>query len=109
MKKNIKLLVLTVAAVTGFSDAANAAQTTAKGSATVITPTAVAKTADLEFGSIASGSTQSTVTMSADGNFNCGVGIVCYGTHKASAFDVTGNGNELVALETDPTVTLTSG
>jgi len=109
MKKNIKLLVLTVAAVAGFSDAANAAETTARGSATVLTPTAVSKVDDLQFGTIISGSVDANVTMSDTGNFICGTGLTCSGTHKASAFNVTGTGNQVVTLEMDATVKLTNG
>ena len=109
MNKNIKLLVVTVAAVAGFSDAANAAGTTARGSATILTPTAVSKVDDLQFGTIISGTTEATVTMTGAGDFVCGTGLTCSGTHKASAFSVAGTGNEVVTVATDSTVRLASG
>jgi hypothetical protein len=109
MNKNIKMLVLTVATVASFSGAANAAQTTARGSATVLTPTAVSKVDDLQFGTIISGSVEATVTMSAAGNFICGTGLTCSGSAKPSAFNITGTGNEVVTVATDATVKLENG
>ena len=92
-----------------LSGAADAAGTTASASATIFTPVAVTKTADLGFGKIAPGASSSVVTVGAAGTFACGTGLTCYGTHAPAAFSIAGYINETVTVTVDPSVTLSDG
>lgn len=89
--------------------AVQAASTTANASATVITPIAIAKTADLAFGSF-SAATAGTVAIATDGTRTATGGVLLSSQTAggAAAFNVTGQDTATYAitLPTDSTVTL---
>lgn len=89
--------------------AAQAASASANASATVITPIAIAKTADLAFGSF-SAATAGTVVIATDGTRSATGGVLLSSNTAvgAAAFDVTGQDTATYAitLPADGTVTL---
>lgn len=91
-----------------MSDSAMAAQATATVSATVLQPVTLTKTADLEFGKIVAGPSASTVTMASSGQFRCGTGITCLDTHNMAQFSVNGIPGQLVNVQLDNQIMLSS-
>ena len=84
-----KLAALVLA--TCAAGSAIAATATANSTSTIVTPIAIAKTADLSFGSFASGGAAGTVTVSPNGSRAFGGGAVAAGgTVTAAQFNVTG-------------------
>lgn len=82
----------------------------AASSATIITPIAINKTADLNFGNIASDATGGTVTVSAAGARSAsGVTLPASapGTVSAASFTVTGSGSSTFSISMPSSVTLT--
>jgi len=61
----------------------------------------------LDFGTIVTGTTASTVAVNAAGSVTCGSGLVCSGTTTAAGFDVSGTTGEVVDISVDSSVTLT--
>lgn len=85
-----------------------AAQATATVSATVLQPVTLTKTSDLEFGKIVAGPSASTVTMASNGQFRCGTGITCLDTHNMARFSVNGIPGQLVSVQLDNQIMLSS-
>lgn len=110
MNHKIKILALAAtASLFGFQSAAHAATASASAAANILSPIAVTKTSDLDFGKIIAGATASTVTLTGAGGFTCGAGLTCSGTHNAAAFNVTGSTGEIVTVTSDTSVNLISG
>lgn len=114
MKKLIlSLLVVTafVAAPVSLFAADPTATETATGSASIISPIDITKTADLDFG-IISGTSAGTVTINAvTGAQNNPVitgdlSVISTSAPKAAAFTVTGSGNATYAITMDNSLTL---
>ncbi len=114
--KNLKFFTLAIAIV-GFS-ATSFAQTnptvsaTASAGATIITPIAIAKNVDLNFGNVAPSATVvGTVTLSTAGTrTNSGASLpTAAGTVTAAKFTVTGSGTSTftITLPADNVVKLT--
>lgn len=113
MKLRFALLgsAIGVAAVPSIASAADATAT-AGIEATVVQPIAIAKSADLNFGSFAVDDTTSgTVAVATDGIRTFGGGATDVssgaGTVSAASFNVTGEGTSTFSITVPTTVTLT--
>jgi hypothetical protein len=101
-------LVASAIATVGFGgSAAQAATANADAKATILTQVAVSKTADLDFGTIAIGTSGGTVAVSAGGVRTCGTGLVCSGATTAAGFTITGVSGQNVGISLPGVVTLT--
>ena len=97
-----------IAALFG-AQGANAATATATAKAKILKQITVTKSSDLDFGTIVTGATASTVAVSAAGVATCGSGLTCTGTTTAAGFGVTGTTGEVVTISAAGPVSLTSG
>lgn len=96
-----------VASVMGAT-AARADTATADARANILAQVSVDSDGSaLDFGTIVTGATSSTVAVNAAGTVTCGSGLVCSGTTSAAGFDVSGTTGETVDVSVDPSVTLT--
>src|SRR3954454_14946068 len=106
----MKKTVLSLAAVATFVLAANsyADQATANGTATVMTPIAISKTADLRFGKF-SALTGGTVVIATSGARNATGAVVLSSTDAggAAAFSVSGDANATYAITLPGSATIT--
>jgi Mat/Ecp fimbriae major subunit len=111
MKKfALKALAASAIVATGFgATAANAATADANATAVILAPVTVTKTADLDFGTIAVGTSGATVAVSTAGARTCGTGLVCSGATSAAAFTVSGVTGQTVSVSLPGSVSLTSG
>ena len=111
--KNFIALFAAVVLVAGLSTTVNAQVTgTATGSATVITPISITKTADMNFGNIAVGSTLGNVVLAPDGTRSKLGGVTLpavTGTVTAAQFTVNGLGTSTFSITLPSTYTITSG
>ncbi len=113
MKSIIKIFTLAIIAL-GFSTVSFAqVSATANASGTIVTPIAIVKSADLNFGNIAVGSTAGTVVLAPAGTRTATGGVTLpatTGTVSAAAFNVTGQAGYTfsITLPSTPT-TVTSG
>jgi Mat/Ecp fimbriae major subunit len=96
--------VFAAAALAGTS--AQAATASATASANILTQVTVTKTADLDFGTIAIGTSGGTVTVGNTDNRTCGAGLVCSAAVTSAKFDIAGAASQLVGISIDPSVTL---
>jgi len=110
--KNLITLIAAVVLV-AVTATANAQVTgTATGSATIITPISITKTVDMNFGSIAVGSTLGSVVLAPDNTRTKSGGItlpVVTGTVTAASFTVNGLGTSTFSITLPTTYTITSG
>ncbi len=113
--KTLKNIFAAVILITFAAVNVNAQVTATAGSeATIITPIAITKTVDLNFGNIAvQPNNGGTVVLAPDGSRTSTAGVtlpVSSGTVSAASFNVTGDGNRTFSI-TLPTsaITLTSG
>jgi len=115
MKKLIfSVLAIAALVVTPMSSFAAdpTALATANGSASIISPINISKTADLDFG-IISGIAAGTVTIAATSGAQLNpvitgdLSVISTSTSKAAAFSVTGSGNATYAIVMNPSLTLT--
>lgn len=103
---SLAVLALAIAA----SGSAIAADATAQATGTVISPIAITKSADLVFGSFASGATGGTVTVSTLGVRAKSGDVALFGSAGAAAkFDVTGEGGLTYSIVLTPTALTRSG
>ncbi len=94
----------------GLQSSAQAANTTATAAALVATALGIAKTIDMDFGSIAATGVLGTVVLGTDGSRTCtDVDCLSGGPGAAASFDVTGDGTNTysITLPADGVVTLT--
>ncbi|MEP3914814.1 MAG: DUF4402 domain-containing protein [Parasphingorhabdus sp.] len=90
------------------ANAAQAATASADARANILQQVTVTSDgSDLDFGTIVTGATASSVVISSAGALTCGTGLVCSGTTSAAGFDVTGTTGETVPVSSDSSVTLT--
>jgi Mat/Ecp fimbriae major subunit len=110
MKTMLKVLAGTAAIALALgSNAAQAATATADARATILTQVTVVKTSDLDFGTIAVGTSGGNVVVTPGGSGTCTAGLVCSGTKTAANFTVTGVLGQTVGVSLPANVTLTSG
>jgi hypothetical protein len=113
MKSTIKIITLAIIAL-GFSTASFAqVSATANASGTIVTPIAITKTVDLNFGNIAVSATGGTVILAPAGTRTITGGVTLpanTGTVTAAEFNVTGQSGYTysITLPTTPT-TVASG
>ncbi len=99
----------TVIAASFAATGAQAATATATAKAQILRQITVAKTSDLDFGTIVTGAAASTVIVSPAGARTCGVGLVCTNAVTAAGFGIVGTTGSVVTLASDASVTLNSG
>lgn len=100
-----------VLAVTFGSTAAQAATASATARARVLRALTIQNNnRPLEFGAVVAVATPGTVTIDTAGTrSSCLGGISCSGAVSAALFDITGTATEVVTIDADASVTLTSG
>ena len=107
----MKKLAFLFIAIAGFAVTSNAqVSATAASSATIITPIAIAKTADLNFGNLSVSPTiAGTIVLTPGGVRNAAGGVTLpavTGTVSAASFTVTGLGTSTFAITLPGTITL---
>ncbi len=88
---------------------AQAADATATGTATIVAPIGIAKTVDMNFGTIAGGATAGTVILATDGSRTTsgGTTVLAGGPGAAASFNVTGEGTNTYSITLPGSVSLT--
>ena len=110
-----KIKFLAILAIAAFSNIANAQSTTsASATATIVTPIAITKVTDMNFGNVAVSSTAGTVILSSAGTRTKSGGVtlpVVAGTVAAASFNVIGNAGYAysIAIPSDITLTIFGG
>ena len=114
--KNMKKILVAAIVVIVFASSAKAQSTaTATATATIVTPIAIAKNVDMNFGNVAVTSTAGTVILAPAGTRTKSGGVTLPavpGTVTAAKFTVTGEGTYGFAItlpSTDVTLTNTTG
>jgi hypothetical protein len=100
------LLGAAIAALAMNAPAAQAATATGTATAKILRQITLTKTSDLQYATIISGATASTVAVSTAGGVTCGAGLTCTGTTAAGSFDVAGTSGAVVLVGGDASVTL---
>lgn len=100
------LLGAAIAALAMNASAAHAASATGTAKARILRQITLTNTSDLEFATVISGATASTVDVSTAGAVTCGAGLTCTGTATAANFDIQGTNNAVVLVGGDSSVTL---
>lgn len=96
-----------VASVVG-ANAAEAATASADARANILKQVSVdSNDVDLNFGTIITGASASTVAVNTSGVATCGTGLVCSGTTTAAGFTIDGTSGATVDISVDSSVTLT--
>ena len=95
-----------VAAVALSAGTAHAASATGQAKARILRQITLTNTSDLQFATIISGATASSVAVSTAGAASCGPNLVCTGTTTAANFDIQGTNNAVVLVGGDASVTL---
>ncbi len=110
--KNLLFSFLAIVMVASFSNRAMAQSTaSATATATIVTPIAISKTVDMNFGNVAVTSSAGTVELTPAGVRTAAGGVTLpnvTGTVAAASFDVTGEGTYTYAITlptTDYTIT----
>ena len=109
-----KITLLAILAIAAFSNNANAQSTaSATATATIVTPIAITRTLDMNFGNIATNGTVGTVVLAPDNVRSLTGGVTLpatKGTVEAAKFTVTGEGAYTYALTlpADDTITITN-
>lgn len=98
-----------VAAMAMSASAAHAATATGTATAQILRQITLTNTSPLEFATIVSGATASTVTVSTAGARDCGNGLTCLGTSTAANFNIEGTNGAVVVVGGDSSVTLNAG
>ena len=92
---------------TGASAAPASANAVAK--AKILKQLTITRNADLDFGTIVTGTAPSTVAIDAAGARNCGAGLTCTATPAAAGFTLTGSNSHIVTVTVPASITLNSG
>lgn len=100
------LLGVAIAAFAINASAAHAATASGTATAKILRQITLTNTSDLQFATIISGATASTVTVSTTGGVTCGAGLSCTGTTTAANFNVAGTEGAVVVVGGDSNVTL---
>lgn len=95
-----------IAAFAMNAQAAQAASATGQAKAKILRQIQLTAGSPLDFGTIISGSTASTVAMTTAGTRTCGSGLSCPGTGAAGSFDIQGTNGAVVTVSGDSSVTL---
>ncbi|MGV3731079.1 MAG: DUF4402 domain-containing protein [Sphingopyxis sp.] len=100
------LLGAAIAVFAMNASAVHAATATGTATAKILRQITLTNTSDLQFATIISGATASTVSVSTSGAVSCGAGLTCTGTTTAANFDVEGTEGAVVVVGGDASVTL---
>ncbi|MCA0208726.1 MAG: DUF4402 domain-containing protein [Proteobacteria bacterium] len=100
------LLGAAIAALAMNASAAHAASASGTATAKILRQITLAKTSDLQYATIISGATASTVGVSTAGAVSCGANLTCTGTTTAANFNVQGTNGAVVLVGGDSSVTL---
>ena len=95
-----------IAAMAMNASAAQAATAQGTAKAKILRQITLTNTSDLQFATIISGATASTVAVSTAGGVTCGAGLTCTGTTTAGSFNVQGTNGAVVLVGGDSSVTL---
>ena len=95
-----------IAALAMNASAAHAATATGTAKAKILRQITLTNTSALQYATIISGATASTVSVSTSGAATCGAGLTCTGTTTAANFDVQGTSGAVVLVGGDSSVTL---
>jgi hypothetical protein len=109
MKKFFVLSAALVMTVVAFAQGNPTASATATASANIIQPLQIAKTADLAFGNIASGTADGTVVIAVDGSRTStgGVTLIEAGNvSNAASFDITGYADASFTIEVPASIVI---
>jgi hypothetical protein len=101
------LIGAAIAALAMNASAAQAASATGTAKAKILRQITLSNTSDLQYATIISGATASTVAVSTAGAATCGSGLTCTGTTTAANFNVLGTSGAVVVVGGDSSVTLT--
>ncbi|WP_432768702.1 MAG: DUF4402 domain-containing protein [Sphingopyxis sp.] len=100
------LLGAAIAALAMNASAAQAASATGTAKAKILRQITLTNTSDLQYATIISGATASTVAVSTAGAATCGAGLTCTGTTTAANFNIAGTDGAVVVVGGDSSVTL---
>ncbi len=103
---NRAIMGAAAAAIAMSAGAAHAASATGEAKAKILRQIVLTNTSDLEFATVISGATASTVAVSTAGARTCGANLTCVGTAGAANFDIQGTNNAVVLVGGDNSVTL---
>lgn len=109
MRIDLMKRALTGVALAAFAmnaSAAHAASTTGTAKAKILRQITLTNTSDLQYATIISGATASTVAVSTAGGVTCGTGLTCTGTTSAANFNIAGTNGAVVLVGGDSSVTL---
>lgn len=95
-----------VAAVAMSAGTAHAASASGQAKAKILRQITLVNTSDLQFATVISGATASTVAVSTAGAVTCGASLTCTGTTTAANFNVQGTNGAVVLVGGDASVTL---
>ena len=112
--KRLTTLALAVIGLTLGSSAfaqSNSASTSANATARIVTPIAIAKTSDMNFGDVVAGGSAGTVVLTTAGvrSATGGTTLGNAGATAAAAFNVTGQGSATYSISLPASTTVTSG
>ncbi|HNX44347.1 MAG TPA: DUF4402 domain-containing protein [Bacteroidales bacterium] len=109
----MKKLFFVTAIMLGFAAGAFAqVSATASAEATIVTPIAITKTVDMNFGNVAVNSTAGTVVLATDGSRTTTGGVtlpVTAGSPAAASFTVTGTAGYTYAITLPGATTIANG
>ncbi len=101
------ILGAAVAAASLTATAAHAASATGQAKARILRQITLTNTSDLQFATIISGASASSVAVSTTGAATCGANLTCTGTTTSANFDIQGTNGAVVLVGGDASVTLT--
>ncbi|MGB3846889.1 MAG: DUF4402 domain-containing protein [Sphingopyxis sp.] len=109
MRIDLMKRALTGVALAAFAmnaSAAHAASATGTAKAKILRQITLTNTSDLQYATVISGATASTVAVSTAGAATCGAGLTCTGTTSAANFNIAGTNGAVVLVGGDSSVTL---
>lgn len=109
MRIDLMKRALTGVALAAFAmnaSAAHAALATGTAKAKILRQITLTNTSDLQYATVISGATASTVAVSTAGAATCGAGLTCTGTTSAANFNIAGTNGAVVLVGGDSSVTL---
>ena len=97
----IAVVAVVAAGIAGwaYNMSVEVAQATANANVAIVPPIAIAKTIDLNFGSIVTDTVARTAAVSTAGAITCTGALICVGTTAAASFDVTGGDNLTYSID----------
>ena len=111
MKKMIKFFTITIVMFSFAASAFAQSTATASATATILTPIAITKDVDMNFGNLAASGTSGTVVLTPAGGRSAtgGVTLLPAGTITAASFTVTGIAGTTYSIALPASATINSG